>query len=252
MRYKIYFLSLLTFSSALLPAEDILIEAKGAYYRPSDHKFRHIYSDSGIYGIEASYQAWNQLYAWSSVSCFYKSGHSIGQHHSTAITFVPFGIGLKYLFPINSVDLYVGAGLLGTYAHINNHSRYVSHSQHKWAPGGIVKVGALVNLTPRYFIDFFSDYSFIKMDFPKGDKRVIRHEADLSGWSVGLGVGYRFGGCAQPKKVKECTTTYFIEEEIQPQAASEVVEALPLLEDFDLSEDEKTKASDQVEIISGT
>lgn len=196
LRRSSFIAALLTFVSCL-QAEDVFVEAKAAYYRPTESRFRKVYGGSGIYGIEASFQAWRDLYAWTSTSCFYRSGTSIGKHNGTNITFIPLGIGLKYLFPIHFTDVYLGVGGLGTYAHIKNHSRFVSSSQSKWAPGAIIKVGALLNVHPNFFIDLFSDYSFIKMRFSKGSKTVVQHESNLGGWSIGLGLGFRFG---RPKR----------------------------------------------------
>jgi hypothetical protein len=203
---KRYFLYVSALTSALisaniLQATDVFVEAKAAYYRPTDDKFREIYSDSGIYGGEISCQAWRGLYGWASASCFHKGGHSIRMHDSTTITFVPLGFGLKYLFPVSFVDLYVGAGMLNTYAHIEDDSHFVIHSHSKWGQGGIVKAGAIFNVNKHFFVDLFSDYSFMKIDFHNTDhEKVVRHDADLSGWSIGAGVGYRFGYNAQRNK----------------------------------------------------
>jgi hypothetical protein len=177
-------------------AIDTFAEVKAAYFRPSDDKFRRIYNEGAIYGGEVSCQAWKNLYGWASANYFHKSGTSIGRAggNTTNITFVPLGLGLKYLFPIRFVDVYAGGGILSTYLHMDDHSHHVIKSNSKWGVGGIVKAGAIFNVDKHFFIDLFSDYSFMKVDFHNthGGK-VVRHDADLSGWSIGLGIGYRFG-----------------------------------------------------------
>ncbi len=197
MNRKKWILLLLTaglFSTANLLGTDVLLEAQAAYYHPTNHEFREIYSGSGIYGLELSVQSWRGLYPWVSGSVFSKTGHSIGLENRTNITFVPIGIGLKYLWKVHFVDLYLGAGVLPTYLHIHDHSAYVVKKRSKWGCGGIAKVGAIFNLPKSFFIDVFTDYSYIKIS--NHDSRhgtVHPHSANLSGFSFGGGVGYRFG-----------------------------------------------------------
>ena len=53
---KCKWLAALLLSSSLMA--DTLIEAKGAYYFPTNSDFKEIYSSSGMYGIEGSHQFW--------------------------------------------------------------------------------------------------------------------------------------------------------------------------------------------------
>jgi hypothetical protein len=181
-----------------LQAVDTLVEAKAAYFYPTSHEFREIYSDGGIYGLEVSCQAWRGFYPWFSASIVHKSGHSITtsplvSSDSTRITLVPLGLGLKYLYPINFVDLYAGVGILGTYVHIKDNSPFVIRSSSKWGVGGIAKIGAIFNYK-SFFVDLFSDYSYTKVDFHNTNHgQVVRHRANISDWSIGAGIGYRFG-----------------------------------------------------------
>jgi hypothetical protein len=110
------------------------------------------------------------------------------------MTFVPIGIGLKYLWKVNFVDLYLGAGALPTYLHIHNHSLCATEKTYKWGCGGIAKVGAIFNLPQSFFIDTFINYSYIKI--PNHDTHhgcLSPRSANLSGFSFGCGIGYRFG-----------------------------------------------------------
>lgn len=125
---KMCILSLITLISVMagLEAVDVLAEAKVAYFYPTNHRFRKIYSNGGaIYGVEVSCQTWRGLYAWTSGSFFTKSGSSIGEKDYTRVTLVPLALGLKYLFPVGCSDLYIGAGILSTYLHTHDHSHFV-------------------------------------------------------------------------------------------------------------------------------
>jgi len=176
------------------PKGHIYTEAKAAYFHPTDKDFRKVYSGGGIYGFEVTGQAWRNIYAWGSGDYFHKSGSSIGSGNSSKITFVPLGFGLKYLFPMRFVDIYAGAGMLTTYLHMKDDSPFVIHSVSKWGLGAVVKTGANFIIKKHFFIDLFTSYSFMKIGFHNTHHgKVIRHHADLSGWSIGGGVGYRFG-----------------------------------------------------------
>jgi opacity protein-like surface antigen len=178
-----------------------MVEAKAAYFRPTSPVFRDIYSDGGIYGAEVSCQAWKELYGWVSGSVFHKTGSSLGSHDSTKVTFVPIGLGLKYLFPIDPVDLYLGGGILATYLHLTDDSPYVIHERSKWGVGGIIKGGLLFNITHHVFIDVCSDYSWTQVGFhDTHHHHIVSHDANLSGWSIGAGVGYRLGPTRNNKK----------------------------------------------------
>lgn len=190
------FLSLLVFFvfTINLYATDILVEAKAAYFVPTDQKFRKIYSGGGIYGGEVTCQTYQNFYGWISADCFSKKGSSIGEHDSTKITIVPLGVGLKYLYPISCADLYLGAGVLGTYVHMKDDSPFVIHNISKWGLGGVAKAGAIFQLRENIFADLFTSYTYTKIDFHYTDhERVNRQNANLGGWAFGIGIGYRFG-----------------------------------------------------------
>lgn len=183
----------LAISSTQLQANDILLEARGAYYGPTNSLFREIYSGSGRYGLEVSAQAWKGLYPFVSVDYFYKSGHSIGGCNNTNITLVPIGVGLKYLFPFQEkFDFYVGAGVVPTYMRIRDQGPFVEPTTHKWGVGGVAKTGFLYTFTNGVFLDLFGDYTYTKINIDQDDCCVERNNADVSGWAVGLGIGYRF------------------------------------------------------------
>lgn len=172
---------------------DVFTEVKAAYFRPTAREFRSLYSDSGLYGIELTGQVWRGLYAWGSTDCFYQTGKStLG--NSTKVTMVPIGLGLKYLIPVKEADVYFGAGILGTYLHTHDRSPYVIQHNSHWGVGAILKAGVFLLAKEHLFFDLFTNYSFTKVNFHDTDGgKVIPLQADISGWSIGAGIGYRFG-----------------------------------------------------------
>jgi hypothetical protein len=177
--------------SLQLHAADVRLEAKAAYFAPTNQTFRQIYGGGGLYNLEFSAQTWGGLYAWGSAGFFRQSGYSIGGHDRTSITFVPLGIGLKYLFTCKNTRPYLGIGIQPTYLHIRDDSPYVIPSSNKWGVSGIIKSGLMIDLTDRLFFDLFVDYSFIKVPF-SNQGPILRNAADLSGFSFGGGLGRRF------------------------------------------------------------
>lgn len=189
-------ISLFSFSS--LSGADYIFEAKGAYFYPASSKFRQVYSTGEMYGLEASFKTWGQLYAWTSGSFVIRKGHSIGLNDTTRIAFYPIGAGLKYLFPAGFSDFYLGAGPMGAYMHIHDHSSLTPRTC-RWGGGGILKGGVLINCTSHFVVDIFSDYSFLYVPVPDSNN-MTSHTANLSGWSFGFGLGYRFGSSADCHK----------------------------------------------------
>ena len=76
-----------------------------------------------------------------------------------------------------------------------NHSTAVIQKLYRWGFGGIAKVGAYYHLPHNFVIDFFIDYSFLKVGknhrtlTPPGIRLI---KADVSGAIFGVGLGYKF------------------------------------------------------------
>jgi hypothetical protein len=173
---------------------NVLLEAKGSVFVPTNDTFRHIYHTGGIFDLELTFQIYEGLFGWGSGGVFFKKGHSIGECDPTCAIIVPIGAGLKYLWNFDLGDLYLGAGVLGVDLHTKDGSPFVIPHRHKWGVGGIVKAGFLFDLPRSFFADLFTDYSFAKVHFCCNEFTcgVVSQPANVSGWGLGLGFGYRF------------------------------------------------------------
>lgn len=168
-------------------------EIKVGYFIPTNELFRKIYGGGGIYNLELSTPVWDCVEAWAGVGYFTQTGHSIGLGDPTHITIVPITLGLKYYFPLtNFFDGYVGIGAQANYLHMHDQSPFVIEHISKWGIGGIAKAGVICYLENCFFLDFFVDYSFCRIPFHRTDNIVIRNTGDISGFSVGTGLGYDF------------------------------------------------------------
>ncbi|MCB1115987.1 MAG: hypothetical protein KDK71_05900 [Chlamydiia bacterium] len=170
---------------------EILLEGKASYFVSTNEKFRDIYGGTGLYRIEANIQVWKDLYTWVSLGYMYGWGDSSRGNH-THIHVVPLSFGVNYLFKLENWTPYAGIGPILAYSYIHNGSHYVTRHQNGWGGGFQTKLGSFVSLTERLFLDLFADYSFIRMSFNHSGKRTYHHKGDLSGFSFGAGLGYRF------------------------------------------------------------
>lgn len=178
---------------ALYEKRRLFIEGKGADYISTDHLFRKIYGEhSGIFSAELTGQLYRWLYGWAAIGLLVKDGRSIGEHTLTRLIMIPVSFGLKYLKQLEYGDWYFGMGAVVPHVHIEDKSPYVS-DRSRWGIGGNWKLGMNINISESVFFDIFGEYTYLKMDFDNDCcRRVVSHKANLSGASLGLGIGYRF------------------------------------------------------------
>ncbi len=170
-------------------ANSISIESTAAYFYPTNHRYRKIYSGGGLYGLELKGQIYKDFYAWTSASILHSHGKSRPCRYKTEITQIPLDIGLKYIPHIDRYHPYLGIGLLTTYMNIHDHASHVKRKVVHWGVGAIFKTGCLIDLPKNIFLDFFTHYSLMKVN---PNTRRCHHKADLSGFSFGGGLGYYF------------------------------------------------------------
>lgn len=193
-RILIAALALLTWLTPQVNASDILFEGKVGYFHPTGGTLNNIYGGGGIYGGELTVPVCDGIAAWAGASYFSQHGHSLGLRNSTRVQLVPVTFGLKYFIPFDCYDVYIGAGMERVYLWTHDHSDFVRKHTRKSGLGGVFKLGAIVFVCPEVFFDFFFDYSLCRIHFhDKIDGTVYPAKADVSGMSVGIGVGYRFG-----------------------------------------------------------
>lgn len=185
---SIFFISFL--SPSLVMAHDILLEAKGSVFVPTDALFRDLYGNCGVFAVEMTSNMFDQWYVFTSVDFLIKNGQTVTIETPSKIDIVNIGFGAKYFMPFQHGDFYVGLGIEPTYVKIANQLSAVD-TQTNWSCGGVAKIGVIVDLPRSLFLDFFFDYSFVKSTFYTSNptQTNITH---LDGCLFGLGFGYRF------------------------------------------------------------
>lgn len=190
-KLSLFWIGVSLFSLTSVYSSDILVEGRAAYYYFTDSTTRDIYGNTGLYSLETNFSSCGNIYSWASAGYLYASGNTKLENTSTKLTYVPLALGLKYMCCFNCFRPYIGGGLLVSYLHTTDDSPFVVKVRNKWGVGGIFKSGVLWDFTQCFFLDVFLDYSWMKIDFKDTDKTSGR-TADLSGLSVGAGIGYRF------------------------------------------------------------
>jgi hypothetical protein len=186
------------------------LEARAAYFYPTDHRFREFFSGGGIYGLEFNAKVWQRLFVWGEVDYFSKTSRTkidfgptinapltcfLGTYKRdrTRVTLVPCSAGLKYYFNKDPVQFYLGAGFLASYLHTDVHSKTLVGGRGKWGFGGAFKSGFLCHIGSSFLLDFFTDYYLVEAHPHRSHhKKVVVHSADISGFSFGGAIGYLF------------------------------------------------------------
>lgn len=178
-------------------SRELLFEARASYFYPTASETRDTYGCTGLYSLESSYSFCSAIYGWSSVGYLYDSGKVKSDYEyqeekiDTSMTYVPLATGLKYIGCLNCFRPYLGAGLLVSYLHTKDDSPFVVQVRNKWGVGAVAKAGVLYDFFHCFFIDMFLDYYWMKINFNDTDK-TSGTQADISGLSLGAGIGYRF------------------------------------------------------------
>lgn len=184
--------------SSLSFAEDMDFQLRAAAFHPQTKRFREVYSRWGTdYEFEFNKRfcgPCGQISGWFNVNHYTKKGHSLGVSFPTRITIIPFSIGGKYFFCLNSCwQAYVGAGLTYTCLKVHDHAPFAKHRFKKQEWGCVAKLGMQYNLDCLLcglFVDLFADYYYLPFHFHHRSEAHI-HNVNVGGLHLGLGIGYR-------------------------------------------------------------
>ncbi len=168
------------------------IEGKLSYFRPNSSVLRNIFSEwMPLYQVEGVAKVWKDFHIWASVGYLHKNGRSLEGHQSTSIQLVPVTLGLEYLIHFSNCSTgYLGLGPRYFCTKITNRSHFVHRHDLKNGLGGAFRVGGLIYFTPHFLLDLCIDYSIKEFKPGHSSSTIQRHELNLSGLSLGVGLGY--------------------------------------------------------------
>lgn len=186
---------------------DFAVEGRVAYYRPSSGKVREIYGDGWTdYEVQISTGFCRDWRVWVGVNGFSREGESICFHDHTDLQFVPITFGVKYFppfFPMcEEFKFFIGAGGCYSFLNIKDDYKYVHHHTHKEGWGGLIEAGVNYYFWRGAYVSLFVDGFFQEFGFHNSyisssgsscpSSEIIRDDLDMSGFRLGVGIGYRF------------------------------------------------------------
>lgn len=211
----LFMISMLSQLAALQAFE---VEARVAYFYPSDSRLREVYGKNGWadYQIEASMPiklgcectpCWD---VWFNADYYQKRGHSTCLKNKTKVENWAFNFGLRRYFDMcNCLRPYIGLG--GGFANVRFHDRifhnpfalnetvFLRRKIDKCGGSLLIKSGVKYDISCNFFVDLFLDYGFNWFS-GKNKHHGRKHEnhgaktrsIDTGGLKTGLGLGVRF------------------------------------------------------------
>jgi len=184
---------------------DVLVEFKGACFFAPGSTFKDIYNKAPIFGPEITIQLLERCpwYAFGSLDFLNKHGHSLGLETMTKAKIMSWAFGFKCLAHSLFGDAYFGVGIQKDYLKTKNYSPDVIPCTSDSGLGAIIKCGLICDLGYDLFIDYFADFSFVRVGSNQGVAQccnsdviipptVVPLKADLASIIFGIGLGCRF------------------------------------------------------------
>jgi outer membrane protein W len=162
-------------------AEGLSIEARGAYFSPTDKTFREIYGYGMSWGGELSFAISKRTAVWAGGDYYSKVGKLGLTEDETKIRIAPLAAGVKYYFSGGRLRPYVGAGA----AYFQYKEANSIGTIEKGDVGLMGRAGLLVMLGPMFFMDLQGSWSTCSV-------QPAEVKANLGGFSLGLGLGFEF------------------------------------------------------------
>jgi len=184
--------------------DGVILEFRPSYFCPTSKVFRQIFHGGVNYQITGTFPVYHGenewlhgLDIWGAVDYFSKKGHSTGLHTKTSITIVPLTLGIKYFFPSVGGDIpvnfYAAGGMKYFFVHTRNHSSHVKKTINVNGMGGVVEAGFITLFKEHLVFDVFASYSFKTLSGPSSHNPAVEStQLNISGFNVGLGIGYEF------------------------------------------------------------
>ncbi len=162
-------------------AEGLSIEARGAYFSPTDKAFREIYGYGISWGGEISLSLSGRMDVWAGGDYYSKVGKLGLTEEATKIRIAPLAAGVKFYLSRARLRPYIGAGA----AYFQYKETNDIGTIEKGDVGLVGRAGFLVMLGPTFFMDVQAGWSTCSV-------QPAEVKANLGGLSVGLGLGFEF------------------------------------------------------------
>lgn len=163
-------------SSFLLPNDNIKIGAYAGYFSVRDNAIKEVYTNGDVtYGARLGVRIWKGLHIWVSGGQFRKVSETTLLADTTTLVLNPFTLSLRYVFPLGTVNPYIGGGY--TYIYFKEKSDIGDVSGD--GRGYSMDTGIEFKLSQRFRLDLGVSYSQAKVN-PTG------HDVEIGGLQAGL------------------------------------------------------------------
>jgi len=172
------------------------VEALPGYYYPiKEKRLREIYGQGWFSGqLDMGWFFCRKLALFLRGGASWDSGESTVLENKTRIVIGNITLGLKFVVPVcRCIQYYVGGGGRAFFLRVKNNSDFVQRKVSSNKIGGAFVTGFwfFPSKCRPVFLDLFFDYSFYDFHF-KSSVASERNNLDVSGPTVGLGIGYKF------------------------------------------------------------
>lgn len=164
-----------------LQAGSFYLEAKGAYFVPTDKAFKDVYGNGTVYGGEIGVGLGGSISLWASGDFFAKKGKLTFTEEETKIRITPLCVGLRFRFSSSGVSPYLSIGVGYFQFQETNPIGEVKEGN----LGYVGKAGITLGLGTSFFLDLQAKYTYCKA-------KPQDVEADLGGLHAGAGLGFKF------------------------------------------------------------
>ncbi len=179
------------------PEKRWYFEIEPGYYLFTDPDMRKFFDDGGFTMRAATgYRFYGPLTVWIDAGYFQKEGTALGGEQKLDLKLATLTLGLKAIYSFNSyITIYGGAGPRLFMMMLHNDSPFVRGDDNEIGIGGGFDAGFWffpIPQWPTFFFDAFADYSWKKLSIEPDEVSSLDNDVDVSGLSLGLGIGIRF------------------------------------------------------------
>lgn len=183
------------FSAYIYSNRDIIFEFKGAYFLPTNAKFRDCYAGNALFGPELTFQFCPEKnwYGFTSIDFLLQKGRFLHSCDTSRLFLMPLALGVKYFVPCNHADFYMGLGFQADYLSKKNRNKCITFHQNIWGFGGVGKIGGYIHLPHNLELNLFFNYQFVwshKDNFYGSKTSCLRTNASSA--VFGGSLGYKF------------------------------------------------------------
>lgn len=164
-----------------------------SYFIPNSKRFNQVYGGMMMYQFEMKFLMFSAFSPYLRAGYSYISGKSL-LGRNTNLYAIPLESGIELsLFKESRTEPFINLGFLFSYYHITNEFRCIPSIQHSWAYGVAIRGGSIFNLQYGLCVLIFLDYMlFATTHFSPQFHSQQTENVDLSGLSLGGGIGYKF------------------------------------------------------------